>query len=80
MIARWLDSLGEFIFEIRQNAGKDITHADCLSPVQTKESGITTFVTALTKNYTTAENDTIYSWQILRETDRKNQRSETETR
>ena len=35
MIARWLEKLGQFQFEIKHEAGKKIPHADCLSRVLT---------------------------------------------
>ena len=35
MIARCLEKLGQFQFEIKHEAGKKIPHADCLSRVPT---------------------------------------------
>ena len=31
MVARWIEKLGQFNFDIKLRAGKKITHADCLS-------------------------------------------------
>ena len=37
-MARWIEKLGQFDFEIKHEAGKKIPHADCLSRVpQTEE-------------------------------------------
>ena len=37
MLARWIEKLGQFNFEIHHQAGKNITHAGCLSRVPAVE-------------------------------------------
>ena len=37
MLARWIEKLGQFNFEIHYQAGKNIPHADCLSRVPAVE-------------------------------------------
>ena len=50
MVARWLEKLGQFDFEIKHKAGRSIPHADCLSRVlPEEEDSITVYVAALTK-------------------------------
>ena len=39
-LARWIEKLGEFDFEIKQEAGKKIPHADCLSRVPQTEDQV----------------------------------------
>ena len=69
VIARWLEKLGQLNWEIRHNARKDTPHANCLSRVQTKEYGMTTFVTILPNGNAATENDTPNPWQVLQETE-----------
>ena len=37
LLARWIEKLGQFDFEIKHEAGKNIPHADCLSKVPQEE-------------------------------------------
>ena len=76
MVARWLEKLGQFNFEIGHNAEKDIPHVDFLSRVRTKESGITKFVATLGKSNALVENDTTNPWQVPAETDRKSKETQ----
>ena len=37
MLARWIEKLGQFDYETKHEAGKNIPHADCLSRVPQNE-------------------------------------------
>ena len=39
-MARWIEKLGQFDFEIKHEAGKEIPHADCRSRVEHTEDEI----------------------------------------
>ena len=43
LLARWIDKLGQFDFEIKHEAGKKIPHADCLSRVPQTEDQVKDF-------------------------------------
>ena len=78
MTARRIGKKGHLYFEQRHIPGKDIPHADCLSGVQTEESGKWTFVAALTtsdKGINKVKNN---PWEVLRDTDRKSNKTETQ--
>ena len=40
LLARWIEELGQFDFEIKHEAGKMIPHADCLSRVPQTEDQV----------------------------------------
>ena len=40
LLARWIENLGPFDFEIEHEAGKKILHADCLSTVSQTEDQV----------------------------------------
>ena len=70
MVARWLEKLGQFDFEIKHKAGRSIPHADCLSRVLPEEEDpITVYVAALTEN-TTMEEHPANPWMLIQNTDR----------
>ena len=46
MVARWIEKLGQFIFDIKHRSGKKIPPADCLSRINTKDEEQTAFVNA----------------------------------
>ena len=48
MTARWFENLRQLDFELKQNAGKDIPHAICLSKAQPEKEDKTAFIAALT--------------------------------
>ena len=47
MVARWIEKLEQFNFEIEHRAGKKIPHADCLSRINTEDEEQTAFVNAI---------------------------------
>ena len=47
MVARWIEKLGPFNFDIKHRAGKKIPHADCLSRINTEDEEQTAFVNAI---------------------------------
>ena len=80
MIARWLKKFGQFEFEIKHNAGKDIAHADCLSRVQPEEEDTTAFIAALTFEQNVQEQPK-NPWMLLQNTDSRNiQRKQQENK
>ena len=70
IVARWLEKLGQFDFEIKHKAGRSIPHAACLSRLLPEEENpITVYVAALTEN-TTMEELLANPWMLLQNTDR----------
>ena len=47
MVARWIEKLGQFNFDIKQRAGKKIPHADRLSRINTEDDEQTLLLTLL---------------------------------
>ena len=47
MVARWIEKLGQFNFDIKHRAGKEIPHAECLSRINTEDEEQTAFVNAI---------------------------------
>ena len=47
MVARWIEKLGQFNFDIKHRAGKKIPHADCLSRINTEDDEETAFISAI---------------------------------
>ena len=65
MVARWIEKLGQFNFDIKHRAGKKILHADCLSRINTEDEEQTAFVNAFALHV--EQDDTGYSsrgWQL----------------
>ena len=65
MVARWIEKLGQFNFDIKYRAGKKIPHADCLSRINTEVEEQTAFVNAIALNV--EQDNTDYSsrgWQL----------------
>ena len=65
MVARWIEKLGQFNFDINHRAGKKIPNDDCLWRINTEDEEQRIFFNAIAMN---AEQDnTSYgsrSWQI----------------
>ena len=64
MVARWIEKLGQFNFDIEHRVGKKIPHADCLSRINTEDEEQTAFVNAIALDV--EQDDTDYSsrgWQ-----------------
>ena len=65
MVARWIEKIWLFNFDIKHRAGQKITHADCLSRKNTKDDEQTAFVNAIAMD---AEQDNIdygsRGWQL----------------
>ena len=59
MVARWIEKLGQFNFEIKHRAGKKIPHNDCLSRINTEDEEQTAFVNAFALDV--EQDDTDYS-------------------
>ena len=47
MVARWIEKLGQFNFDIKHRARKKIPHADCLLRINTEDEEQTAFVNAI---------------------------------
>ena len=47
VVARLIEKLGQYNFEIKHRAGKKIPHADCLSRINTEDDEQTAFVNAI---------------------------------
>ena len=65
MVARWIEKLGQFNFDIKHRAGKKIPHADCLSRINKEDEEQTAFVNAMALDG--EQDDTDYScrgWQL----------------
>ena len=62
---------GQFDFEIKHNAGKDIPHADCLLRVQPELEDTTVFIAALTFEENVHE-QADNPWMLLQNTDNRN--------
>ena len=65
MVARWIEKLGKFNFDIKHRAGKKIPHADCLTRINTEDEDQTAFVNAIALDV--QQDDTDYSsrsWQL----------------
>ena len=65
MVARWIEKLGQFKFDIKHRAEKKITHADCLSCINTEDEEQTAFVNAIALDV--EQDNTDYSsrgWQL----------------
>ena len=50
MVARWIEKLGQFNFEIKHRAGKSIPHADCLLRVSATGDETRQIINALVVN------------------------------
>ena len=65
MVARWIENIGQFNFDIKQRAGKKIPTADCLSRINTEDDLQTAFVNTIAND---AEQDNINygsrGWQL----------------
>ena len=59
MVARWIEKLAQFNFDIKHRAGKKIPHADCLSRINTEDEERTAFVNAIALDV--EQDDTDYS-------------------
>ena len=65
MVARWIEKLGQFNFDIKHRAGKKIPHADCLSRINTEDEEQKAFVNAIALDV--EQDDTNYNsrgWQL----------------
>ena len=65
MVARWIEKLGQFNFDIKLRARKKIPQADCLSRINTEDEEQTAFVNAIALDVD--QDDTDYSsrgWQL----------------
>ena len=47
MVARWIEKLGQFNFDIKHRAGRKIPHADCLSRINIEDDEQTAFFNAI---------------------------------
>ena len=47
MVARWIEKIGQFNFDIKHRAGKKFAHSDCLSRRSTEDDEQTAFVNAI---------------------------------
>ena len=47
MVARWMEKIGQFNFDIKHRAGKKIPHADFLSRINTKADEQRAFLNAM---------------------------------
>ena len=59
MVARWIEKIGQFNFDTKHRAGKNIPHADCLSRKNTEDEEQTAFANAIALDV--EQDDTDYS-------------------
>ena len=71
MVARWIEKLGQFNFEIKHRAGKSIPHADCLSRVSATEDETRQIINALVVNPKEGSLAVNNIWTELSTTERK---------
>ena len=57
MVARWIEKLGQFNFDIKHRAGKKIPHADCLSRINTEDEEQTAFVNTIALDVEQGDDD-----------------------
>ena len=65
MVVKWIEKLGQSIFDIKHRAGKKIPHADCLSRINTEDKEQTAFVNSIALDV--EQDDTDYSsrgWRL----------------